>query len=364
MFLEDGTVIPSYLTPVSTPRAESKDAYNNPFLRYGEVIDVIYPDDKRSLSKSVIEYSVQSLHMDHLRGGTTTKIYPHCILLNPFAGLADKGFYTLRVSPSRPSQGGSAPGLGSKVLMLCVNGAMTQPIIIGGVHDQKDLSQKDASKQGRHLNFVFNGVGFDVNDSGEFTVTYGGKTKMDGTLDDGVDKNVVGTTIQMLKDGSVLVKSPTGQLFNIDQTNKTVKISGKDKVQVDAEGSVEVKAGGAALVSASKGLLLKGGNAGANGAVVGVGDATDFMVKGTTYRASEAALHTTMRTALQIIATAFQSAGATASAAVSPATTTAGVVALGAAITLAGTQLATLAGAIGTFEGKGSTYLSTKNKND
>ena len=63
--LEDGTVIPSFMGVMSTPRSEGKNAFDNSYLRYGEVVDIIYPDEQRSLGKKVIEYVVKVRHLDH-----------------------------------------------------------------------------------------------------------------------------------------------------------------------------------------------------------------------------------------------------------------------------------------------------------
>lgn len=357
MRLPDGSVVLSYFGISETSSPEDMGQHNDAFLHQGEVLDIIYPDDSRSKTKRFVEYRVEVEYVDHATETIVTRQLPNCTQFNQLAGLADRTRAILRTA--------NGDGRGSRVLVLCVNGFVTDGIILGGVRDEADNDDKTAKDLGLNFQWRFNGINFEVDKEGQATCTFGGPTTADGKLDESqVKKEVVGTTVQMLKDGSVLVMSPTGQSIHIDQTNKLINIIGKEKVQIQTEGDVEVAAQGAVSVTAGKGISMDGGSPGSNGAVIGLGEASDFMMKGTTFRANQIALHTAMQTAFQVIATAFQTAGATAALAVDIGTTIAGVKAVGVAITAAGAQLAALGGALGTFEGQAAAYLSTKNKLD
>jgi hypothetical protein len=96
--LPDGSVIPAFLDLAVPRRFSDGGAFNEPFLRMGEVQDIIYPDDKRSRSKKFVEYRV--LVQRRANGTGNTKVYENCMLWNPLAGLADRCEFTLRADTS------------------------------------------------------------------------------------------------------------------------------------------------------------------------------------------------------------------------------------------------------------------------
>lgn len=233
-------IIPSHLYADDREPIYDGNVFNNVRLRIGEVQEAIYPDDRRNRSQKFIEYRVFTQH--RANGTAVTKMYDYCTLINPFAGLADKATWTLRGANSA-TQGHNGLGRGSKVLLLCINGETASPVIIGGIRDQTDTSEeKDKAKSlGHHLDFVFNGISFNINDAGELTGTYNGKTKADGTPDDSVDTDKTGSTVSMGQD--ITIK--TGDSNKDGKV--TVQVAGSPKVTATQEG-VQLGDGGEAIV--------------------------------------------------------------------------------------------------------------------
>lgn len=93
--LDDNTVVPSFQG--LQPRGAARDTgnLNNLALRMGEVKDIVYSDDTRSITKKFTEYTVEVQHRDNRAAGTTT-LYRGCLVSNLFGGAADSFRYTLR----------------------------------------------------------------------------------------------------------------------------------------------------------------------------------------------------------------------------------------------------------------------------
>lgn len=265
--LPDGTVLPHFVAAERTPHYDPGASFDNLRLRLGEVKEIVWPDDKRSRSKRYVEYRV---YVEQRRNGTGFgRMYENCLLANPLAGLADQAVWTLRAAG--PDRVKGSPTLGSKVLLLCVNGENASPVIIGGLRDPKDGKDQGTTSSPKHYaRLAFNGVVFEVNDDGELIVTYGGKTKADGTTD--VASDVAGAHVKLDKDGGITVSDGSGK--------NAVSISHHDgKVRVARENGFEV------------------------------GAATDKMVLGTSYRDAEKQLYTQLRTELKQLQTLLQTAG-------------------------------------------------------
>lgn len=279
--LPDGSVVPSFVGITRTASSYDGDAFDNGFLRVGEVQEVIYPDDDRSRSKKFIEYRV--LVQQRSNGTGNAKMYENCSLWNSLAGLADRLEFTLRADTSA-NRDKNGLGKGSKVLVMCVNGEANTAVIMGGVRDEVDTDYKvkglDDTKVkdlGHHLYFNFNGISFYVNKDGECVLSYNGKTKIDGSTDVGTSKT--GSGFKLLKNGNVRVEDRDG----------------KNALVIDHEN-------GKVLIARDKAFE--------------VGDATDKMLLGSTYRDAQNDLHNDLirsfgdvRTFLNTAATQLQIAG-------------------------------------------------------
>ncbi len=227
-----GDVIPHFYG--ARPMEDDGDGLSNVRLRVGEVQAVFGPKHPLNVSKKRNEYQV---HVTHRANRTiVTKLYEHCFLSDAFGSFADFIRFTLRADPSA-RRNPVKPGVGAKVLILCINGESQNPVILSGIPDAAREGDPDPTDEedGHHLQAVFNGVEFDINKDGELLITYGGATNADATLAEGVDKDAVGTFITLKKDGSVLVSDAKGDnSVLVDRPNsKIVATTGEFDVVAD-----------------------------------------------------------------------------------------------------------------------------------
>lgn len=257
-----GDVVPSFL------QQDGEAPKGIPFLsdnslHPGEVQEIIYPSDPRSRSKRVNEYSV---YVQIRQNGTAvTKIFPNCVMVNDFAGFADKLTYTLRAeknADSRNSSKSKIDGKGSKVLILCLNGETNSALIIGGMRDGKDSDPK-TDELGHHLHFSFNGVDFDIDKDGQLALTVRGATdamnvstneNLPSTLT--IDKQ--GTITAATKEGKDSIVIEHGKITvtsdsEIEVNTKTAKVTAdkvsivSDQIELGSEGIYGVPAAGVVL---------------------------------------------------------------------------------------------------------------------
>lgn len=329
--LYDGTVVPYGFQVTEGEQYSSWDLQNDYQLLAGEVKSVVYPDDVKSRTKKFLEYVVYVQYRGN--GVTQGKYYQGCVVMNALGSKADRSTYTLRANGKvGEDKDNNNLGLGSKVLILLVNGDVGTPVIIGGLPDPTDESQKDFEKDKSLFSWVFNGISVSVNDDGEATVTYTGKSKNDGTTD--VEDTVAGSYVKMDKDGNVLVSDKDGK--------NSLKINHKD-------GNVEIQ----------RDKKLK------------IGDADEAFVLGTTYRKQQKQLHTKMQSMLstlqnltQQLGTALATAGGKMAVPVSGAVAAATDVAQAGAFAISASQIVKQLGdAVKAFEdaGQQTDYISKKN---
>ena len=226
--LDDNSVIPSYLGSFSQGSHQDTGTMSNLAFRTGEVREIIYPDDDKSLSKRFIEYTVDVQEKDGNGPGTSTK-YAGCVLLNLFGSVGDILRFTYRVDDTQnPPEDGI--GVGAKVAILCVNGDTTKAVILGGFRDtgtDKDGTKaegKDKKDDGHNLFFEFNGVQTKINKDGELQIRYRGATKVDATLDDNADADAEGSTLIFSKDGGIKAYTKDEKQFMfLDHANKKLE---------------------------------------------------------------------------------------------------------------------------------------------
>lgn len=388
MVLDDNTVIPHYMGATSRGRPMDTGAQTNLGLRVGEVKELVYPDDSRSVSKRFIEYSVEVQHQDGSGPGTTS-VYTGCLLANLFGGAADALHYTLRADDHK-SSGDDGFGSGSKVLLLCVNGQTTRALIIGGVRDSK-VDQSSDTKAGHNLAFSFNGVSVTINSDGEFQLQFGGATVHDGSLASTADAAAAPTTIAIHKNGNLRVYTKDGNqsilidhenkkaFFNFDQAwnvnvNKDVNETYGGDWNVDTNGVLSFFSKQSVGIEASGGTmtLQASGQSFIKSAGLQVGAATDATMKGTTFRLAQATLHAQLIAGLTAVGAQIGAAGASITAATVPmlipvvgAMIAAPILApAGIALTTAVASLVSMVAALTAFEAGAATHLSLVNKND
>lgn len=376
--LSDNTVIPSYLG--TSDRGDvSVDPGNqsNIALRYGEVRKVIYPDDAKSVSKRFIEYNVEIQHKD--QGGHGTGVtYANCVQMSLFGTTADLFRYTLR--EDREQQGQSGLGVGSKVVVMCLNGNVSKALIVGALRDtgtDKDgtlQEGRDKKEDGHNLFFEFNGAQVGVNKDGELQVRYRGATKVDGTLQDDADPEAEGSTIVFTKEGGIKAYTRgEKQFIHLDHKNKKLDILADEEWHVkvnkklffEAGDTVNIKGDSTCTVEMTDRVYIKS-------AGVHVGAAGEDWMMGTTYRRAEQTMHQTMTGLLNTLSGLITTAATNLNVAAGlhkipiagPIVGSAPLQAAAVALTSAGPIFTSLASAITGFESGAAGYLSLKNKND
>jgi hypothetical protein len=334
---------------------------NSVALRIGEVKTIIYPSDKLSISKNYVEYTVE-VSQKNDGSALSSTLYHGCLAGQLFGGFADQLHYTLRQSQKQTTnKTDDSLGVGSKVLLLCINGVKSDAIIISGIPDGLFLDKdkaKHSSDKGHNLFFEFNGCQFAINKDGEMELKFRGATKHNGELTDGAVKEAEGSTISINKQGNIKVSTPdSNQFVNIDHQNKKIEIQAQTEWNCDIKGTVNIRADNNVFIKSSG---------------VHVGGATDAWMLGTTYRNAETTQNTTLSSSLVSLASLSASAGValTTASPLNAIPIVGGVAAAsffataGAALTAAAPQFTAMSTAINLFEGKTATYLSKKNLTD
>lgn len=304
--LADGTFLPAEFgykdSGRTPPRTES---FDNVHLRHGEVIEVILPNDKRSVSKKFQEYKVLVQH----RGGdgaASSIVYQNCYVSNIFGGAGDLLKFTFRPKTIEDTAG---LGQGSKVVILCLNGETSNALIIAGLRDGGNTTAADGTNLGHHLIFSFNGIDFIINDDGELSLRFSGATKADGSLRDGVQATNSGTFFKMTKDGSMDLGNGKEHLA-VDHQNNVVTIQADQDINVDAlKGALKVHTGAEIhMESDNKGITLKSPDNQVfdtpKGVLVGSPSAAQAFMLGTRFRSDLTTQNTTLMSAILTAETA------------------------------------------------------------
>lgn len=371
--LADGTIIPSEL---SVRGVDSGMGYledlSNTMLRVGEVRELIYKTDHRSLSKSVIEYRVAVQHRGMGGDPGISTEYPNCFVSNTFGSVADQVRYSLR-SDNAPNKDGL--GVGAKVLLLCVNGQTSHAVILGGIRDQADPNI-DKEEDGHFFFFEFNGLAAGVNQHGELKVQFRGRTDAKNQIDtkNGADKNAQPTTVQILKTGNFeITTKDENQFIKIDHENKKTSTLADTEwnftVNGDWVGKIgkkwSLKCDSSVDFNISSDFTIKS-------AGVQVGSGSNKWPLFSTYRGQEQAFHADISTGLSALSAQLGVAGTAFSAAAvamkvpiaGPIAASVPIQAAGAALTAAVGAIAIMLKAIVSFEVQAPSYLSLKNTND
>lgn len=276
-------VIPSHYR-VQNMESRTVDPRGFTGMYAGEVIAVIYPDDKKSLTKKFIEYRVmaQAVH----NGATAVLEFPHAIVMSSLAGFADYSTWTFRADPATKNKDEKL-AFGSRVIVMCINGDFNNAVIVGGIRDHRDTTEEkaQAAPLGHHLTFTFNGVTVNIDKDGQLKLTRLGPTKPDGTLNT-EDKELspkvgkstaaqVGATVTLDADGGIEVATTVApekagdprkveQRVKLDHKTKKISIEAKSGADVIVlKGDVKVTATeGNVTLSAPKGKIMLGEGAG------------------------------------------------------------------------------------------------------
>jgi len=369
--LEDGSCIPSYLSTETTGISTPRSAFSNYSLKQGEVVDIIYPSDKKkSVSKQFVEYAVAVQERDGT-GPVVGVLYPACTVINLFGGQADSLRYTYRKASKKPELKKGFSN-GSKVLLLCVNGEARRAYIVGGLPIVPEAPEKESD--GHNYFFEFNGAQATINKDGELQIRYRGATKVDGTLSDEANAEAEGSTIIFNKDGGIkLYTKDEAQYVFLDHANKKLEVLADEEWKVTVNKKLIFEVGDDINVTGQKACTIEiADNVNVLSSGVLVGDATDYWLLANKYRDAETKMLKEISSQMQSIMGLITAAAAsltTASAANAPpivggAAAAAPFAAAATALNNAAPKFAQISAAIDAFEARASSYLSKKNRND
>lgn len=269
----DGVVLPSYMRAQETrPEPLAGRIFSNVAMRAGEVIDVFYPDDARNRTGTPkqVQYVVRCDHRDGV-GQLVTDDYVATVA-NKFGGVGDRERYTLRPRSNADARDGS------RVLILCINGAKNNAVILAGFrHPDGPADDTKAALAGQGAahpeaplgyEWEFNGVRVSINDQGEVSLLASGATDTNGSPSPTRDPTNVGSSIVIQKNGTIRIsnnRSDTGETIEIDSAKRQIHLKSQgsesstekswtlttgEDVVIEAGGDIKMIADGNAMLDA------------------------------------------------------------------------------------------------------------------
>jgi hypothetical protein len=228
------TILPSSLLSYAEPSYYNAfgQSFDNVALRIGIVKSVSKIEAKDNVDAKVLEYDVMVFQQDKDKG-VIPITYKNCVTMDSFGGIGD--FFEFVKSVPTGQSGSLTVDDGSYVLLLCIDGTVTRGVIIGALphHGRKSTLTKAKDK---HMEGEYNGLRFKINDDGELTLTFKGKTNNKGVPK--TPKNA-GSQIKMEKDGSVEINDRDIEPELAAGNDKQGKVSGAapastyEKVRID-----------------------------------------------------------------------------------------------------------------------------------
>lgn len=306
-------IIPSYL--YVREDNFSNMVNHNDSLKIGTVIDVTLPeggeDSADNTSPPLPPFPLYTVLVSEKVNDVTVNIpFKNCLLRDIFGSTPDFFEFSLRKSTfSSNSSASNSTGptgsleqlqkdsgtpaanslLGATVLIQCINGSTFNAIILGAVrtynnnfgYGQGYTPVNDQT--GKYLTFAFNGILFNINDSGELTLKRIGPTDNDGTVltkdstGDTLPANNEGSTIRVDKSGAIEISAGTNDadengdnknytpMILLEKSGKITIASGVDNDNAlnpnDNSGvpnnAIEIKPDGSIDITINKGLNLQ-----------------------------------------------------------------------------------------------------------
>ena len=206
--------------------------YNNFGLKMGIVLEAMSVDDAKNISKTSMEYNVFVFEANG-RESSATVLYKNCIAMESFGGLSDFFEYSLRKTPKKeiPSP---KDAVGSMVLLMTLNGQTSNGVIVGALHNPNKKS-KLTKENGHMLEAEFNGINWNINKDGEFTIAFRTATDINGKAKD--DK-IGGTFIKIDKTGSIIFSDNNKESITIDKTKKTIAVVAESDILLNSQAKV------------------------------------------------------------------------------------------------------------------------------
>lgn len=228
------TILPSSLLSYAEPSYYNAfgQSFDNVALRIGIVKSVSKIEAKDNVDAKVLEYDVMVFQQDKDKG-VIPITYKNCVTMDSFGGIGD--FFEFVKSVPTGQSGSLTVDDGSYVLLLCIDGTVTRGVIIGALphHGRKSTLTKAKDK---HMEGEYNGLRFKINDDGELTLTFKGKTDKKGVPK---TPKSAGSQIRMEKDGSVEINDRDIEAELAAGNDKEAKASGAkpsdsyEKVRID-----------------------------------------------------------------------------------------------------------------------------------
>jgi len=275
-FLPSGSVLPSGLLQNGNSSISAYDrAYKNYELKMGVIIADYEIDDPKNLSKMSVEYDV-AVAEQNADLGQTIMTYHNCTVKDLFGGIADYKEFRYRVQEKTSLDSTDQKDIdtqeGSLVLLMCVSGADDSAVIIGGLnHAQRE--SKLTREAGHAYYSEFNGLETSIDKEGAFKILFKGATDVTGKPK---NATVGGTSIEIDKDGSVIITDGDKETITVDKKNKAVEIVADKKIKIASNEEMEVSASKKISI-ATKDLLIN-----AQGGITVSGARCDIKIEGAT----------------------------------------------------------------------------------
>lgn len=237
--LSDGSVIPSWLTPVeveSLGYVIDQQLSNNATLKLGYVVAIHWPDEVGYQTFKEPVYDILSYTSVDVEAAT----WQHFRNVRWGGGLGSntKDFTDIRFTyPKEVWTPNTAPSIDmlkqcSAVTLLCLNGQSVGPYIVGFArHPYREVGlTKD---DGYHYRWDFNGMSSIIDKDGQYKVMFTG-----AILDPSTNTykeapaETTGTFFQFTKEGNWLVDDAKGERILLDKKNASLNIQAR-KMAVD-----------------------------------------------------------------------------------------------------------------------------------
>jgi hypothetical protein len=244
-----GTLNTSLLKLTENKDNAFKHQYSNVELRFGFIEKKYAIDDPKNISKSQVEYDVNTLSQTN-GGGFTNVTYRNCVISDGFGGVGDffeKTYRERTKTNDKTNLNDVVNQNGSVVLLQCLNGNMTQATIIGAL-PHPDRKTK-LTGNGNELYAAFNGIGISILDDGSASLTFSGATDNSGSP---IDPTQGTTTVSIEKDGSVQIKN-AGVTQRLDKTTGAWSVTSTGNASISSDKEIEISAEKGKITAATDG---------------------------------------------------------------------------------------------------------------
>lgn len=212
-----------------------KQISENMYLRLGTVLEVIDVGDEKNQSGFMPEYNVMALQNDN------TSVYKNVIAIDSFGGIADyfqRKFRVPKDVKKVKNSGSLKKQEGSIVLMLCIDGASEQAVILGGAPNPNRPTILTKEK-GHHLEGEFNGINWQIDKDGALTILFKSSTDSAGKPS---NEEAGGSFIKIESDGSITLNDGNEESIRIDKTGKKITVNAESDISVTTKANVNITA--------------------------------------------------------------------------------------------------------------------------